>query len=84
MKMEWIFWIGGLLYLIVGESFSRKYEQEKKRDFFRKNRKNPNNGGIMSPKEKNKILLRGFAIFFFWLIYVLTIGINSLLRKEVM
>ena len=82
--MEWIFWIGGLVYLIIGESCSRKYEQEKKRDFFRKNRKNPTNGGIMPPKEKNKVLLKGLMIFLFWPVYLIIISINSLLRKEVM
>ena len=81
--MEWLFWVGGVFYLVIGESCSRKYEQGKKRDFFRKNRKNPNNGGIMSPKEKNKILLKGFVIFFFWPLYLLYSGIYSFTRKEV-
>lgn len=62
--MEWVFWIGVLCYIILGELISRKYKYETERKLFFTTTRNVR--FFMSPKEKNIILLMGLLIFFFW------------------
>lgn len=80
--MEWIFWIGILLYLIIGEFCSRRYEYLKKKQFLQKTL-SARYGVFMSPKEKNIILIKRLLIFFFWPLFLIYISIGSFLNKEV-
>ena len=80
--MEWIFWIGILSYLIIGAFCSKRYEDLRKKEFFNKARTFYYDI-VMTQKEKDEILLKGLAIFFFWPLYLIIISIYHLLGKEV-
>ena len=86
--MEWIFWVGLLLYLIIGEAIERKWRTIKEKRL--KITKILNRSKIVNNHEENKILIQEIGIFFFWplfliywLLFLIYIIIYNFLYKEV-
>ena len=87
--MEWIFWVGLLLYLIIGEAIERKWRTIKEKRL--KITKILNRSKIVNNHEENKILIQEIGIFFFWplfliyqILFLIYIIIYNFLHKELM
>ena len=82
--MEWIFWIGIVVYAIVGEIYSRRYEHIKKKQFSNEAQifyRDFHYDLIISQREKDRIALKGLVIFFLWPLYLLYVSIRIFSKK---